>query len=124
MAVGVNLTFFPQHFLGVTGMPRRYAHYPDGYFFWNFISSYGSELSLVRLYVFLFLVWEGLFSERSLVFSDRTRPEWLKDNHPYGPHNLPQNPINISYLGSLWEKSRFEFYFGVFNSFAIDFYSS
>nr|YP_784022.1 cytochrome c oxidase subunit I [Acanthocardia tuberculata]ABF60128.1 cytochrome c oxidase subunit 1 [Acanthocardia tuberculata] len=96
MVVGVNLTFFPQHFLGVTGMPRRYAHYPDGYFFWNFISSYGSELSLVSLYLFLFLVWEGFYSERALVFSDSVGPEWLKDNHPYGPHNFPQNPVNIS----------------------------
>lgn len=68
MFLGVNITFFPQHFLGLRGMPRRYSDYPDAYFFYNIISSFGSIVSVVAIVGFLFIVWERVIRQRSLIF--------------------------------------------------------
>ncbi len=57
--IGANLTFFPQHFLGLAGMPRRIPDYPDVYAGWNLISSYGSYISAASAVWFLFLVWRA-----------------------------------------------------------------
>ena len=57
MFVGVNLTFFPQHFLGLAGMPRRIPDYPDAFASWNQISSLGAYLSAVGVLVFLWVCY-------------------------------------------------------------------
>lgn len=59
--VGVNLTFFPMHFLGLAGMPRRIPDYPDVYWSWNYISSVGSLVSVIGVIVFFCLVFDMLF---------------------------------------------------------------
>jgi len=54
--IGVNLTFFPQHFLGLQGMPRRIPDYPDAFAGWNYISSLGSYTSAASFFLFLIIV--------------------------------------------------------------------
>jgi len=59
--LGVNMTFFPMHFLGLAGMPRRIPDYADSYLLFNQIASIGSYITLFSLIFFLFSVWLSFF---------------------------------------------------------------
>ena len=61
---GVNVVFFPQHFLGLAGMPRRYIDYPDAFAFWNMVSSIGYLITFAGLVVFLYGLLEGWMRKR------------------------------------------------------------
>ncbi len=62
--VGVNLTFFPMHFSGLAGMPRRIPDYPDAFAGWNAIASYGAYISVFAAFFFVFVVIEAFVKSR------------------------------------------------------------
>jgi cytochrome c oxidase subunit 1 len=82
--LGVNITFFPQHFLGLNGIPRRYSDYPDSFSTWNVISSIGSTLSFLGVIIFIAIVWESIISQRLRIFNIQTSTsmEWHHHNPP------------------------------------------
>lgn len=82
--IGVNLTFFPQHFLGLNGIPRRYSDYPDSFTLWNIVSSIGSYISLISIIFFSFIVWEAFSSSRIIIYSyfNNTNIEWIHITPP------------------------------------------
>jgi heme/copper-type cytochrome/quinol oxidase subunit 1 len=61
---GANLTFFPMHFLGLAGMPRRVPDYPASYATWNAVASFGATISVVASCVFILVVLESLLKSR------------------------------------------------------------
>jgi len=87
--IGVNITFFPQHFLGLRGIPRRYSDYPDTFLAWNIVSSIGSLISIIRTIFLIFILWERLASKRIIVSIFFLNPnlEW----------NLTYPPLNHRY---------------------------
>lgn len=92
--IGVNLTFFPQHFLGLRGIPRRYSDYPDAITNWNVISSIGSIIAFVSLLIFIAILWEALASQRAVIASPHipTSIEW-NDIVPLDFHNLRETGV-------------------------------
>nr|BCG67641.1 cytochrome c oxidase subunit 1 [Haptophyceae sp. NIES-3900] len=81
--IGVNLTFFPMHFLGLAGMPRRIPDYPDAFAGWNSIASLGSYVTLASTLVFAFVAFVTLTSNCRVGSS-----YWLQDSVCVDPNDL------------------------------------
>jgi len=94
---GVNLTFFPLHFAGLHGFPRKYIDYPDAYSVWNILSSYGSILSVFALFLFLYTLLESFTTFRVLLFD-------------YGINNGPEGSLRSYVFGHSYQS---EVYFSV-----------
>ena len=75
--IGVNITFFPMHFLGLAGMPRRIPDYPDAYAGWNLIASYGSYLSAISSLFFFYVVYHTLVHGKSV---NKAKFVWAQNN--------------------------------------------
>ena len=95
--IGVNLTFFPQHFLGLQGMPRRISDYPDAFAGWNLISSFGSIISVIAAWLFLYIVYAQLVEGKST-----TRYPWMT---PQFYTDTLQALLNRSYPSLEWALS-------------------
>jgi len=62
--IGVNLTFFPMHFLGLSGMPRRVPDYPDAFSYWNGVASLGANISALSGLLFFYIIYDTLTTAR------------------------------------------------------------
>jgi heme/copper-type cytochrome/quinol oxidase subunit 1 len=78
--IGVNLTFFPMHFLGMAGMPRRIPDYPDAYRDYNFIATVGTCISFFSLILFFYIAYVTLTSGTNIV-------DVKKHNFVYTPYS-------------------------------------
>jgi len=101
--IGTNITFFPQHFLGNQGMPRRYIDYPEAFAYWNQISSYGAFLSFASFLFFIGIVAYTLVAGRKVTETDywgeyADTLEWTLSNPP-PEHTFEQLPTR-----DMWDK--------------------
>jgi cytochrome c oxidase subunit 1 len=92
--IGVNVTFFPMHFMGLAGMPRRIPDYPDAYEGWNLISTLGSYLSMLSTLVFLVLLFKMFRSKERVPANPwgegATTLEWtVPSPAPFHTHETP-----------------------------------
>nr|YP_010692588.1 cytochrome c oxidase subunit I [Gargara minuta]WBV77329.1 cytochrome c oxidase subunit I [Gargara minuta] len=96
MFLGVNLTFFPQHYMGLSGMPRRYSDYPDLYLSWNTISSFGSMMSTISILMLMMILWESMISKRIVMFpiNNQSSIEWLQKTPPM-EHSYMELPLIV-----------------------------
>jgi cytochrome c oxidase subunit 1 len=111
--IGVNVTFFPQHFLGLQGMPRRISDYPDAFAKWNLISSIGSLISVIATWLFLHITYKQLTNGRAVARDPWATPQFYTDvfqhlfnraynsiewclNSPPKPHAFASLPLQSS----------------------------
>nr|BBU67667.1 cytochrome oxidase subunit 1 [Polistes riparius] len=89
MFISVNLTFFPHHFLGLAGFPRRYSDYPDMFISWNILSTIGSIMSTISMILLMYIIMESFLSQRLILFKFymASNLEWMNSyppmNHTY-----------------------------------------
>ena len=100
--IGVNLTFFPMHFLGLAGMPRRIPDYPDAFYFWNLIASFGSLISFASLFVFFYLVFDLLTNKSHNVKELCANDYWTYTIVSFENNILFLNSLIYNYWKSDW----------------------
>ena len=105
MFIGSNITFFPQHFLGRQGMPRRYIDYPEQFALWNYVSSMGAFLSFGSFIffigiVFYTLIWGKKIKENAYWGEYADTLEWSLPNPP------PEHTFETLPTREMWDKSK------------------
>ena len=102
MFIGSNITFFPQHFLGRQGMPRRYIDYPEQFALWNYVSSIGAFISFGSFIfffgiVFYTLMWGRRIEEEAYWGKHADTLEWTLPNPP------PEHTFETLPTRDMWE---------------------
>ena len=103
MFIGSNITFFPQHFLGRQGMPRRYIDYPEQFALWNYVSSIGAFISFGS-FIFFFgvifytLMWGRKIEENAYWGEHADTLEWTLPNPP------PEHTFETLPTQDMWDK--------------------
>ncbi|PWE33654.1 cytochrome c oxidase subunit I [Maritimibacter sp. 55A14] len=101
--IGANLTFFPQHFLGRQGMPRRYIDYPEAFAYWNEVSSWGAFLSFASFVFFIGIVFYTIFAGKRETADNYWGPsadtlEWTVSTPP------PEHTFETLPTQDMWDK--------------------
>jgi hypothetical protein len=118
--IGVNLTFFPMHFLGISGMPRRIPDYPDIFWYWNYLSSIGALVSMFSLIFFFYIIICGILQYNRIFIL----------NNLYLLHiNLKNNKLdvvkrNYYYYNNYYIITKFSKYINVKNNGLLWIYSN
>ncbi|MCB5198489.1 cytochrome c oxidase subunit I [Loktanella sp. TSTF-M6] len=104
MFIGANITFFPQHFLGRQGMPRRYIDYPEAFATWNYVSSWGAFLSFASFLFFIGVIFYSLIWGRKCTEANPWNEyadtlEWTLPSPP------PEHTFETLPKQSEWDKS-------------------
>ncbi|MBM1221023.1 cytochrome c oxidase subunit I [Ponticoccus sp. SC2-23] len=103
MFIGANLTFFPQHFLGRQGMPRRYIDYPEAFATWNYVSSIGAFLAFASFLFFIVMLFKLLLSPKNCT-EENPWNEWADTLEWTLPSPPPEHTFEQLPKQSDWDK--------------------
>ncbi|MCC7320245.1 MAG: cytochrome c oxidase subunit 1 [Rubellimicrobium sp.] len=104
--VGTNLTFFPQHFLGRQGMPRRYIDYPEAFGFWNNLSSIGAYIGFASFVFFLVALFGVLIFGKRTATQNNPWNEWADTLEWTLPSPVPEHTFETLPRPSDWDHKR------------------
>lgn len=97
--IGTNVTFFPMHFLGLNGMPRRIPDYPDAFAGWNAISSFGSLISIISVILFAYVIYDqlvnGLTNKQLSTNSLFKNPDFIESNIIFNDNSIKSSSIDF-----------------------------
>jgi cytochrome c oxidase subunit 1 len=115
--IGVNITFFPMHFLGLAGMPRRIPDYPDCFITWNKVASFGSMVSVLSTLVFFFVIYLiffynhlGLTEEASFAGFNKLEKKFVTKEETNVLNNVYFDNLGIVCLSNQWSYNIIRWY--------------